>query len=114
MSATPSSIFFRQNLINFRTPTALAFAYLLLIMESSDQYMAVASALSILESTKPLLEDAGFQLLVYEDFYDVLASLVQQVVTAELGGTILTKFTLLEAFQSPEGTSIVHTVRTDA
>lgn len=50
-----------------------------------------------------MLEEAGFQKLVFEDFYDVLLSLIQQIVTPEPGGTTLTPETLLEAFQSPEG-----------
>lgn len=85
------------------TITALAFAYISMILESSDDQLAVAAAISTLESTAPKLEDAGFQKLVYEDFYEVLASLIKQVVTPEAGGSKLTTKTLLEAFQSPEG-----------
>jgi len=81
---------------------SLAFAYIEMILRSSDKDMAVASTISILESTTPLLEDAGFQKLVYEDFYDVFTSLINQVVTPEVGGTELTVETLTEAFQSPE------------
>lgn len=65
--------------------------------------MAVALATSLLEFTVPMLEEAGFQRLVFEDFYEVFLSLIQQIVTPEPGGTTLTSETLLEAFQSPEG-----------
>ena len=65
--------------------------------------MAVALATSLLESTIPMLEKAGFQKLVFEDFYEVLLSLIQQIALPEPGGTTLTSETLLEAFQSPEG-----------
>ena len=50
-----------------------------------------------------MLEEAGFQKLVFEDFYDVLLSLIHQILVPEPGGTTLTSETLLEAFQSPEG-----------
>jgi ubiquitin thioesterase protein OTUB1 len=73
--------------------------------------MAVATAVSGLESCTPKLEDAGFQRLVYEDFYDVLISLINQVVTPEADGTELTIATLVEAFQSPEGTWTTHPSR---
>lgn len=65
--------------------------------------MAVTLAASLLETTVPMLEEAGFQKLVFEDFYEVLLSLIQQIITPEPGGTTLTSETLLEAFQSPEG-----------
>lgn len=57
----------------------------------------------MLESTVPMLEEVGFQRLVFEDFYEVLVSLIQQITVPEPGGTTLTSETLLEAFQSPEG-----------
>ena len=40
----------------------------------------------------------------YEDFADIFKSLIEQVVTPEKGGRILDSRTLLEAFQTPEGT----------
>ena len=51
------------------------------------------------------LETAGFEKLVYEDFYDVLTSVIRQIVVPEPNGTILTRRVLLEAFQDLEGTS---------
>jgi ubiquitin thioesterase protein OTUB1 len=50
-----------------------------------------------------MLEHVGFQKMVFEDFYDVFASLINQVIVPEAGGTELTIHTLIEAFQSPEG-----------
>jgi hypothetical protein len=65
--------------------------------------MAVATSISTLESTLPMLEQAGFQKMVFEDFYDVLVSIVQQVVTPDHEGKKMTPEMLLEAFQSIEG-----------
>lgn len=58
-----------------------------------------------------MLEEAGFQRLVFEDFYEVLLSLIQQIIIPEPGGTTLTSETLLEAFQSPEGENFFITWR---
>ena len=82
---------------------ALAFGFIEYLLNSPETNVAVVIATSLLESTIPMLEKAGFQKLVFEDFYDVLLSLIQQIVLPEPGGTILTSETLLEAFQSPEG-----------
>jgi hypothetical protein len=92
-------------LINHRTflIVALAFAFIENILNSEQTDVAVALATSSLESTVPMLLAAGFQKLVFEDFYEVLVSLIQQIVIPEPGGTTLTSETLLEAFQSPEG-----------
>jgi len=65
--------------------------------------MAVATSISTLESTLPMLELAGFQTMVFEDFYDILVSLVRQVVQPDHEGKILSPELLLEAFQHPEG-----------
>ena len=60
-------------------------------------------ALSLLDSTLLILNAAGFQELVYEDFYDVLISLIRQIVVPEPNGSTLTDEILLEAFQDAEG-----------
>jgi ubiquitin thioesterase protein OTUB1 len=44
--------------------TALAFAYVEKIMTAAEPGLAVATSLSHLESTLPLLEQAGFQKIV--------------------------------------------------
>ena len=40
----------------------------------------------------------------YDDFADIFKSLIEEVVTPRKGGKILDSKTLLEAFQTPEGT----------
>ena len=82
---------------------ALAFEFIEHILNSPQPNVAVSIATSLLESTVPTLVKAGFQSLVFEDFYEVLLSLIQQIIIPEPGGTILTSETLLEAFQSAEG-----------
>jgi len=81
---------------------SLAFAFIEYLLNSPQTHVAVPLATSLLETTIPMLEEAGFQKLVFEDFYEVLLSLIQQIVIPEPGGTTLTSETLLEAFQSPE------------
>jgi ubiquitin thioesterase protein OTUB1 len=82
---------------------ALAFAYVEQVLYAPEQEMAVATSLSTLESTLPMLEQAGFQKMVFEDFYDVLVTLVEQVVAPEQGGKKMTPEHLLKLFQLPEG-----------
>jgi len=82
---------------------ALAFGFIEHLLNSPQPDVAATFAISTLESTVPNLEEAGFQKLVFEDFYEVVLSLIQQIIVPEPGGTTLTSETLLEAFQSPEG-----------
>lgn len=63
----------------------------------------MARALSILETTPPMLEQVGFQLLVYEDFYDTLFSIIRNIVSPDSEGNLLTSNRLLQQFQIPEG-----------
>lgn len=81
---------------------ALAFAYVENILNSADNMLAASSALSVLEATVPQLEIVGFQRLVFEDFYDCLAGLINQVINP-VDNRLLTIDLLLEAFNSPEG-----------
>ncbi|KAI0316959.1 cysteine proteinase [Amylostereum chailletii] len=79
---------------------SLAFAYIERIIQSQDSSLAVMMAISTLESTHPMLDAAGFQKMVYEDFYDVLISLIKRIephVPMHLGPD-----TLLNAFQDPD------------
>lgn len=57
----------------------------------------------MLESSQPLLEAAGFQRMVFEDFYDCLVSVINKILTPEGDGRLLTPASLLNAFNSPEG-----------
>lgn len=90
---------------------ALAFAFIDYLLNSPQKIFAVALVKPLLDSTVSMLEDAGFQKLVFEDFYDVLLSLIQQIVIPEPEGTTLTSETLLEAFQNPEGENFSITPR---
>ncbi|GAB1525442.1 hypothetical protein RhiTH_008605 [Rhizoctonia solani] len=80
---------------------SLAFAYVEKILTAPEPGLAVATSLSHLESTLPLLERAGFQKIVFEDFYEAFAEVIQQVVPAP-GKLPLTNETLLEQFQNAE------------
>lgn len=96
-------VYFQRYLTIYPAHSAIAFAYVERILKARNQTLAVAKALSLLDSMLPVLEASGFQRMVFEDFYDVLASLIRQIVIPEEGGTVLTLEILLEAFQSPEG-----------
>ena len=82
---------------------ALAFAYIENILNSSDTMLAATGALSVLEASQPQLESVGFQRLVFEDFYDCLASLINQVINPGPNGQLLNINSLLESFNNPEG-----------
>jgi hypothetical protein len=73
-------------------------------LRSSDRTLAAATALSTLSSTLPLLDLVGFQAIVYEDFYEELASLIQRTIQPDENGKFLTTDTLLQSFQDPSGT----------
>ena len=81
----------------------MAFAWLERLLHSPKQAIEVAQAHSLLDSSLAVLKAAGFQELVYEDFYDVLISLIRQIVVPEPNGSTLTAPVLLEAFQDAEG-----------
>ncbi|KAH9922178.1 cysteine proteinase [Fomitopsis serialis] len=81
---------------------SLAFAYIERLLLSNDPLLAVTSAISVLESSQPLLEAAGFQRMVFEDFYDCLVSVINKILTPEGDGRLLTPASLLNAFNSPE------------
>ena len=83
-------------------PAALAFAYIENIMNAPDALLAATSALSVLEASQPQLESVGFQRLVFEDFYDALAGLINRVITP-VDGRVLSVHQLLDEFNNPEG-----------
>ena len=58
--------------------------------------------LPLLEASQPTLESVGFQRLVFEDFYDCLAALINQVISP-VDGRLLDINLLLAAFNNPEG-----------
>ncbi|KAI0632822.1 cysteine proteinase [Trametes polyzona] len=81
---------------------SLAFAYIERILHATEQALAVTSAISVLEATQPVLEQVGFQRMVFEDFYDDFVGLINSVVTPKQDGRLLTVASLLEAFNVPE------------
>ncbi|KAM6504038.1 Peptidase C65 Otubain domain containing protein [Amanita muscaria] len=86
---------------------AVGFAFVEQILGDQEQDMAVASALSLLESSLEWLDAVGFQRLVYEDFYDTLCGLIQNIATPEMDGSVLTEATLLDQFQHPEASNSI-------
>ncbi|KAK0201010.1 peptidase C65 Otubain-domain-containing protein, partial [Desarmillaria ectypa] len=81
---------------------SVAFAYVERMMHALNPAQAVEKGVAALKSTLPMLENVGFQKLVFEDFYDVLESLLLSIVTPQTTGKTLNAVGLLEAFQSPE------------
>ncbi|THH30504.1 hypothetical protein EUX98_g3677 [Antrodiella citrinella] len=81
---------------------SLGFAWVESLMTSQEPDMEASMALSLLESSLDILAAAGFQKLVYEDFYDTLANLIKHIFTPGAGGQTLTMSSLLGAFQNAE------------
>lgn len=77
---------------------SLAFAYVERLLRVEDPELAAVSAFSTIEACYPMIEAAGFEKMVYEDFADALTSLITQVYTPP----VLTRPILLQAFQSDE------------
>ncbi|KAF8180849.1 peptidase C65 Otubain-domain-containing protein [Pholiota molesta] len=77
---------------------SIGFAYIdnLLSLPHSERDTAVAIALSLLDTTPSILDNAGIEKLVYEDYYDVFKELVEKVSTG------MTAEVLLETFQNAE------------
>ncbi|THH18226.1 hypothetical protein EW146_g2721 [Bondarzewia mesenterica] len=86
---------------------SLAFAYMERIINSQDRPLAVAKAISTLETTLPMLDAAGFQKMVYEDFYEVIEGLIKHIAEPNAQGEYITPDTLLEAFQDPETSNYI-------
>lgn len=75
-------------------------------MNAEEPILAVTSAISALEASQPLLEQAGFQQLAFEDFYDTFVALIDRVITPDPAeGAMLSPQSLLEAFNTSEGES---------
>ncbi|KAK0478746.1 cysteine proteinase [Armillaria novae-zelandiae] len=81
---------------------SVAFAYVERMLHALNPADAVEKGIAALKSTLPMLENVGFQKLVFEDFYDVLESLLLSIVTPQTTGKTLNAVGLLGAFQSPE------------
>jgi len=81
---------------------SMAFAYVERILNAPDLPLAVATSLSTIEGRLADLRTAGFEPLVYEDFYETLRDLVLNIVEPDVEGKMLTSATLLQRFQDPE------------
>lgn len=90
-----------EHLLTCHSSLALAFAYIDRLIRAEDRELAVVTALSSLESRKYILENAQFDEIVYDLPYDVLADLMNRIISSS---DPLTSAGLLEAFQDPEGT----------
>jgi ubiquitin thioesterase protein OTUB1 len=90
--------------VPMRHSAALAFALIERIMRSHDPSFAVANTLSILESTLSMLDDAGFQRMVFEDFYECFHDVIQNVDLPDSNGNLLTEDLLLRYIQDPQCT----------
>ena len=56
---------------NLTCVAALAFSYVERIMRAPDVALAVATSISVLQSTLHMLKQAGFEPMVYEGMYHV-------------------------------------------
>jgi hypothetical protein len=99
---TFDSSYQRYQLIYLRN-TALAFAYIENLVTGPDMEFAVATSLSMLESTKEKLGLAGIQQLVYDDFYDEFVHLIKHMVEPNLDTITKKEAVLLTAFQNLSG-----------
>ncbi|EJT97187.1 cysteine proteinase [Dacryopinax primogenitus] len=82
---------------------SLAFSYVERLLLAPDPALAVAMSLSTLQETRHLLDEAGFQQLVYEDFYDVLVRLISSIISPPGPyEPLLSSPGLLAAFQDAE------------
>jgi hypothetical protein len=73
------------------------------LLKSTDKELAVGKSLSSLSSTNETLHSTGIEKMVYEDFYEQFAFLIENIIKPDLEGTTLTVDLLLNAFQNPEG-----------
>jgi len=72
------------------------------LLKSTDKELAVGKSLSSLSSTNETLHSAGIEKMVYEDFYEEFASLIENIIKPDSEGRTLTVDLLLNAFQNPE------------
>ncbi|KAF8622628.1 hypothetical protein AX15_006880 [Amanita polypyramis BW_CC] len=86
---------------------ALGFTFVNRILQAPEIDIAVASALSLLESTREPLDVVGFQSLVYEDFYEVLYDLIKSIIQPRDGEPPVTLAGLLKAFQDPPASNSI-------
>jgi ubiquitin thioesterase protein OTUB1 len=78
---------------------SLAFAYVDQLLASEDPDLSATTSLSLIQSTESLLDQAGFQRMVYEDFMEAFTSIIQDVAQPQKRPS---PQKLLEMFQDPE------------
>ena len=68
--------------------------------------------LAELQRSVKLLQNVGYEALVYEDFYDTLVHAVKRIVNAQPDASKLTQRGLLDAFNDTPSKSAVNFTRT--
>lgn len=84
----------------------MAFSYVERILHAPDVALAVATGVSTLEGSLPMLDRAGFQRVVTEDFFDALIEVVRSIAVKGPNGKTLDNESLLGAFQDPMSTYV--------
>ena len=69
-------------------------------------------AISMLDSTVPMLKEVGFEEMVFEDFLDIFKELIKSIVQPEPGRTRLTARGLFDTFNNAEGEGAIKVYRT--
>ena len=113
MECAPGDCFYRCGYpCNFTSaiygsdPTkAFSFAYIERLLKSAPEVreFLVEDALSKLSGTKPLLERAGYEEAVFEDFYEEIELLLKRIINTTSVAPPLTQRGLLEAFNDAPG-----------
>ncbi|EIW76685.1 cysteine proteinase [Coniophora puteana RWD-64-598 SS2] len=80
---------------------SLAYAFVLNMLDApqAEREIVVATALSQLQSCKPMLSQAGFEPIAYDMFYEAFEAVIQSVVSATEEYGLLTSDSLLRIFQ---------------
>lgn len=93
---------------------AFAFAYIERLLKAPEPFQAtlVEDTLAMLERSVQLLQNVGYEALVYEDFYDTLVHTLKRIVNAQPDAPKLTQRGLLDAFNdTPISNSIMMYMR---
>jgi len=81
---------------------SIGFAYVEQIINATNTTLAAEKALTVLNKGLELLDKAGFQKVVYEDFYEAFVGLIREVATSSSPEGIMSHPILVSAFQNPE------------
>ncbi|KAF9445974.1 cysteine proteinase [Macrolepiota fuliginosa MF-IS2] len=87
---------------------AIGFAFFVQLLANPDSEMAVVTTLSTLTATRQLLNETGVQELVYEDFYDQMVALTENIINPDpTTGSVLTLEKLLKFFRDPQESNTI-------